>query len=649
MAAMHDPLTTLQGNSRRRLLLIVGAAAALLIVAAVIGERHLKSTVEHMISARAGRQVRIGGDLQTHLFSAHPSVSAREVSIANPAWMPPGVTAEAARVALLLEWHWALPPLQIRRLEIGGAKLHLVRDAQGHANWLLHEEGPGGGPPLVHSLAMPDVRVELHDALGQLEFTGTVSAGDATAEGGVAPLRVEGAGQLNGRSASFLVLADPLAGVRRDQPYHFRVEERSGATRLHGQGYLEHAFDFRRLQGTFEIRGPDLGEMYYLVGLKLPQTAAFELSAKVARSGARFMYTDLRATAGESDIAGSVSAERSAGRGRFEAQLTSTRLRLADLTGTAEQSTAGTEAPSLKVLRIPDTPFKVAGLKKNDAVVKVRIRELDLGRIVLSDASAGVAIENAVLSITDVKAGIAGGALTGSARLDAGQAVPRGALDVVLIGAQLERLKRSPAAAGGLGGELDIRAQLKGTGTSWHGMALSADGTVTAVIPQGTLRAALAEAASLELAGALGLMTKSQKQTAVRCAVASFSAHEGVLSARTIVVDTDKALITASGDAQIDTEALDFILRGHPKTAALALHSAVAVRGTLAHPQFKLAGEGTATQSGVAVALGVTLTPVAALLVFVNPGLAHNADCAGLLESVRPGPVPGTEALPVTE
>ena len=85
------------------------------------------------------------------------------------------------------------------------------------------------------------------------------------------------------------------------------------------------------------------------------------------------------------------------------------------------------------------------------------------------------------------------------------------------------------------------------------------------MIPQGTVRAALAEAASLELAGAFGLMTKSQKPTAVRCAVASFGAHEGVVSARTVVFDTDKALITMTGEAQIDTEALDFTLRGHPK------------------------------------------------------------------------------------
>jgi AsmA family protein len=631
---MNNPMTARIDSRARRALLIVGGVAAVLVVTVVIAERHLKATLEHVISARTGRQVRIGGQLQTQLFSRHPSIIAGEVAIDNPTWMPPGVTAEVSRVAVLLEWHWALPPFQIRRLEIDGANLHLVRDAQGRANWHMREEGPGKGPPLIHSLAMPEARVELHDARRHLEFTGTVSAADGTAEGGAAPLKIEGAGELNGRAASFRILGDPLAEVRRDQPYHFKLEERSGATHLNGQGLLEHPFDFRQLQGSFEIRGPNMGDVYYVAGLKLPQTGAFALSGKLMRNGTRFESADVRATSGESDIAGSVSVDREAGRAHIEAQLTSARLRIADLGSHETSQTAATaESQPPKSLKIPDTPLKVAGLRKSDALVSFRARELDLGRLVLGEVTGKLSLEDGVLSVTGVRAGFAGGALTGSARLDASHSVPRGSLDVVLAGAQLEQLKSAPAAMGGLSGLLSARAQLSGSGPSLQAMASTAEGTVTAVIPRGTVRAALAEAASLELAGALGLMTKSQKETGVRCAVASFTAHEGVLSARTVMVDTDKALITMTGDAQIDTEALDFTLRGRPKTAALALHSAVAVRGTLTHPQLHLAGDHAAVQTGAAAALAVTLAPVAALLAFVNPGLAHDADCAALLAS----------------
>jgi hypothetical protein len=90
-------------------------------------------------------------------------------------------------------------------------------------------------------------------------------------------------------------------------------------------------------------------------------------------------------------------------------------------------------------------------------------------------------------------------------------------------------------------------------------------------------------------------------------------------------------LITGGGEAHMDTEALDFWVRGRPKKPTLRLRSAVAVRGTLSHPQFSLGAGGATAQAGAAVALGVVLSPLASVLAFVSPGLAHDADCQGLL------------------
>jgi AsmA family protein len=641
MPAMDESRTSAT-RPRWRALQIATGIIVVLIAGVVIGERHLKGALEHLIATRTGRQVHIG-ELQTNLLSLHPSLRAREVSLGNPSWSPPGTMAEVAGVGLLLEWHWAWPPLQIHRLELEGASLHLVRDEQDHANWRMHDGGPGKGPPLIHSLSMTNARVELHDARRHLEFTGTVSAADSIPDSAPAALRIEGSGRLNGRTASFVLLGDPLAGVQRDQPYHFKLDERSGTARLQGRGYLDHPFDFRQLQGSFELRGSDMGDVYYLVGLKLPQTAAFTFYGKLARDGTRFVYTDLRAASGESDLEGSVNVDRPHGRSRIEAKLTSRRLRLADVGARAAAGAAAPNdpvdtaksPPAQKLLKIPDTPLKVAGLQKSDAVVTFHARQVEAGHIDLDDVSGKLSIDKGVLTVSAIQAKVAGGELSGGAQLDASHAVPRGSLDVVISGAQLEQLRGGHAAMSGLSGPLSLRAQLKGTGTSYHEMATTADGTLTAVVPRGTMRAALAEAASLELAGALGLLTKSQKETGVRCAVASFGAHEGVLTARSIVIDTDKALITASGDAQLDSEALNFTLRGHPKSPTLALHSSVAVRGTLAHPQFRLSGDKAAAQTGVAAALGVVLTPLAAGLAFVNPGLAHNADCEALIADLQ--------------
>ena len=87
----------------------------------------------------------------------------------------------------------------------------------------------------------------------------------------------------------------------------------------------------------------------------------------------------------------------------------------------------------------------------------------------------------------------------------------------------------------------------------------------------------------------------------------------------------------------MDCQTLDLTLRGHPKHPRLALRSALRVQGTLRRPEFRLANSGALAQAGIAAGLSVVLTPLAAILAFVNPGLAHNADCTELLDQAARG------------
>ena len=266
----------------QRAALIAGLVLLLLVAGLLIAQRHLEGVLLHTASARSGRAIRIDGGFEAHVLSRHPTLSAQGVVIGNPPFMPPGVTAEIGAVRVTLAWTFSRHPLEIRRLELQGVTLHLVRDAAGRANWHQAPEGPGAGPPLVRSLAMPAARVSLDDDRRHLKFRGTVSAGDVPGSA-PAPLRIEGSGDLNGRPASFTIDGAPLALARHDRPYAFTFEERSGATRLKGQGALEQPFDFRRAQVSFEGSGADLKDAYYAVGLRLPQTGAFHASGTLER------------------------------------------------------------------------------------------------------------------------------------------------------------------------------------------------------------------------------------------------------------------------------------------------------------------------------------------------------------------------------
>jgi AsmA family protein len=617
----------------RRAALAFAAVVALLVVGLVVLERHAQPFVLRMLSAHTGRQIRVDGNFELHLLTRHPRFTADQVTIGNPAWMQPGTLASIGTVSADLLWQLSWRPLRIRRLELLGAAFTLVRTADTRANWHMSPEGPGKGPPLIESLYVPDARVDLNDERHHLQFSGKVSAQDRADAGAAPPLQIRGRGTLNGRKASIAIDGDPLATARADQPYHFTVDETSGAARLSGQGALERPFDMRALQATFEVTGPDMSEAYFLVGLHLPPTGAFRLNGRLERQGKRFFYRNLVATTGASDLRGSLAVDGSSGRTRIEGELTSEVLRLRDIGKAAAGHATDSDSDT------PDTadkPLRLAGLSRSDWRISYRADELQAGSQVLTAVAASMSIEHGVLRLEHVAATLAGGSISADARLDGAASPPRAALEVSARDVQLEQLAHG-AQAPLLSGAASGRIRLSGEGKSIHDLLSTANGTAAVLLPGGTLRESAAELASLDLKGALGVLLKSREQTPVRCGVASFEVHDGTATSRSLLLDTQKVLITGAGDVQMDSQALNLTLRGHPKGPRLGVRSAVAIRGTLRHPEFKLSGDGALAQAGIAVGLGVVLTPLAAILAFVDPGLAKNADCTELLQQAAAG------------
>ena len=608
--------------------IVLGAAGLLW------GERHARVLILHLVTARTGREARIDGPFSLRLFTRDPLLSAQQVLIGNPPWMDPGVTARAQALTLHLTWQLSLPPLRLQHIEAQGVELTLVRDAQGHANWHLGPEGAGRGPPLIRGLDVPDAHVTLSDARRHLDFTGVVSALDHSDSGEPGGLRIRGEGRLNGRAASFALEGDPLAAVRPGMPYHFVFREASGEARLTAHLELPRPFDLRSLHGPFEISGATFADVYFLVGLHLPETGPFTLAGGFEREQKRFVYRDLAAHFGGSDLGGTLQVDSSSGRAHVTGGLSSRFLLLSDIgRGNSAAASATAAAPAT-----PHAQVNIAALKRGDWNITFRAAALQLGSQILRPASASLSIEQGVLRAEQVQAGIAGGEITAEARLDVTPNPPQGTLELRLRDLELAEL--TPSGRSGFTGRLSARMKLTGEGRSFHDLLSTANGTVAALLPGGTLRESTAELTSLDVNGALGALLKSHEQTPIRCGVASFEVQDGVAAARTLLLDTENVLVSGNGQVHLDSEALDLTLEGHPKHPRLGLHSAVSIRGTLRQPQVRLAGKGALVQAGAAIGLGIALTPLAALLAFINPGLAHNADCAQLLEAGATAGVP---------
>ena len=617
-------------------------AALPVCIAVLIDGQHLRAPFVHFVAARLGRPLQVDGAIETHLLSMRPRVVAQHVTIGNPPWTPPGVTAEIGRLTLVLE-RWPVFGLEfeVRQLEVEDASLRLARDVEGRANWQWsppHTPGAGGGPPLIHSLSATRTRLELDDAVRHLKFTGAISARDLPTVMGSAPWHLEAGGQLNGHAATVALNGDPLSTVSHSRPYRFAFAERSSGSRLDGRGQIAQPFDFRVLEATAEVGGEDLKDLFFLIGVSLPDTGRYRLSVKVERQHSRFRYSDLAVSSGQSDLHGALTIETAGGRPRIEGELSSQLLRSADIGAAAAGRAAQSREPPLL---LPDAMLPLDALRSGDAQVDYRAGTVQIGRLPLQAAVAHIAIDHGTLSVAPLSATLYEGKLTARARLDASRepALAKFELRISdLHPALFEHTSSGPPPFDGL---IQVRLDLTGQGRSIHEFAADSNGTVTAVVPHGTLRAAFAELIGADFARGLGLLlAKDQKETAVRCGVASFEVQQGIMHVRTLLLDTDPVLISGEGEIHLDSETIELALHGQPKHHHLMrLQAPVLVRGTLSHPSLGMQGGNGAAQTTKAIAVGIARAPLE-ILGFVDADLAKNADCASLLQSAKNQGVP---------
>jgi len=604
--AMDEPPKP-PGQSRLRSRWLLGTLAVAAVLAALLigamtwindGD-HLRAPLRRYFRSQTGRDIRIDGSLEVSLFSSHPTLQASRVTIGNPPWSAPGNFAEVESLTAVLDWPFG-QRITLESLELHGAKLHFQRDVAGHANWHWHAPGifAGFGLPILHSLSAPDAHVDLHDERRHLDFDGTLTTRHTKPDD---PLRLNATGRLNGRDVTLTIDGEPLAKVAPGKPFHFTFDERSSGSRLAGHGTIPQPFDFRWLDVDLQASGKNLKDLYFLAGVYLPDTGQYQLSGKLQRRNLTFKLIDLVAVSGKSDARCNLtSVLNNAGRAHVDIDLESNVLRLEDLgvrtTGaeatdhrppepTSAEPSSPEKAPSL-----PGTPLNFAGLRRADYAVSLNIKRLDTRRLSFTTVAGNMTIDHGNITVPRLSGRLEDGKLDARIKLDAKTDTPTVNIDLTVTNLQLGRLPRKdPSQPPPLEGLLQGRADLKGHGKSVRDLAASASGRVRAMIPQGAIRASLAEITGMDFRG-LGLMlTKNKQDTAIRCGFADGQVNEGTLTAQTLVLDTDPVLITGGGTLELASETLDLELEGHPKgLRVLRLSAPISVRGPVNHPSFAL-------------------------------------------------------------
>lgn len=638
----------------------------LLIALALIDWNAFKGPIERMASARSGRTITIGGPLEVHVWSSTPRVTLSALTVGNPPWGKgdqPMVRIE--RVHAQLEW---LPLLKgdviFPRVELVRPQVYLHREPSGRANWTFENTRPSNAPagkppklPVVRDFLVQDGQLIVHDEVLHLEVRGTVQAREQGTHENPQAFAIQGQGTLNKQPFSLHVAGGPLVNLDPDQPYPFHIELAAGDIRAGAEGRLRKPFDFARMSFDAHASGGDLADVYYLTHLALPNTPPFELSAHIDRDVKQIRVTELAGKLGQSDLRGELAIDASLKRPSIKGSLTSKQLRLKDLAASlgGKPTTPGTlqkvaeppkrsrrgeqEAPPPANTRLfPTARLQVERVRAMDADVAFAAEAIEAGSLPLKKVAFHVKLDDGALALEPFEFEMPQGNVHGTAHIDARGKIPRTEIDLRMTNIQLDQLKgKAPDATPPLGGVMQARAHLTGKGDSLHDVMADADGRASVILPHGEVRAALAELTGINVARGLGLLLKGDKERDdIRCGVAQFDIQDGLMRADRVVFDTETVRITGRGDVRLGPEELDLEIKGEPKKLRLArLRTPIEINGHLRKPSIGIDTGKTLKQGAIATALGTVLTPLAAIIAFVDPGLAKDENCAALLASAE--------------
>ena len=651
-------------RAKKIFLWIAGVFAALVLVLVLtlllFDWNTLKHPIERMASAASGREVRIEGPLQVHIWSLTPSAVINGLRIGNPPWevQRPMVSVERVEVNLKL-----LPLLKgdvvVPRLALIKPDVYLHQDKAGKANWSFESKAPTNAPaskpskiPALQDLLIENGKLELYDDMRHLKVNGTIQARDQKTQADPTPFKIQANGTINEQRFEFKVAGGPLIHLDPEHPYPFNLSIQAGDLKVQSDGRVLKPFDLGKLDFEVTVSGKDLAEGFYLTQLALPNTAPFNLHAHIARDGLRIKVTDIRGKVGESDLKGTLDIDATRKRPYMQGDLISDQLRLKDLAASlgadskggnsldakAEAATAAktpkAAAPAPAKHLFPDAHLQVARVRAMDADVKFSAKAIDAGSLPMKKVSFHLKLDNGVLAIDPFAFDLPQGQIAGQAQIDARKDLPHVKMDVRLKDIQLGQLKpKKPDSSAPLEGVMQARFVVEGDGDSIHSLAAVANGKLTAIVPSGEITAGFAQLTSIDVAKGLGLLlAKGDQKAAVRCAVIQYSLTDGVMSTDNVTVDTQNVLITGSGGANLGPEELFLQIKGAPKKFTFTrLRTPIKIGGHLADPKFGVDIASTLKQGAVAAALGTLATPAAAILAFVDPGLAKDQNCAGMI------------------
>lgn len=624
----------------------LGSLVLLIVAAGVGGYLYLTSgdfraRIAGAAGAYSGRETKI--EQVSIDWSFTPRVRLVGVEIANSKW---GKAPHMLRVAEaefdlrlwpLLKGDVVLPSLVLRKPEIAievGDKEQL--------NWSFSESPMVRGAteaakpenrfetPLIGRLEITEGRIQYQDSRRKLQLDGTVST--AQGQAGEQPqtkLTLEGKLQDRPLKVSFV---GGSAVMLRDtsQPYPIDLKIAFGATRLTAKGTLDDPFEWKGANVDLTLSGPNLSEIYPLLGIPGPPTPPYRISGKLDRDPGLWKFINTKWRVGDSDLTGDVLIDDKRRPNFLSAKLVSNNLAFKDLAplvgappgrGTVNAKQAETQARLEATGDLfPNVPLHVEKLRAMNMDVT-----LDARKVVAPDylpvqaLSFRVLINDGVATAKPLTLKLIGsGTITGEMAIDAKTENPKVSANLKANSIELQTFFRNSQYFDTTQGRIRGSVALVGHGRSLAQVMGGADGHVEVALGGGSVSSLMVSLAGLQLFDALILYVSGDKRIPILCAMGRMNFNKGTITLDKTLLDTRKSVLDVRGTVALQSQVMNMEVKAYPKSFDLLdLHGPVSVTGKIRQPQV-----GTGRSFPIP-------TPVF--------GTAKDVDCPGLTERLFTG------------
>lgn len=637
-----------------------GILAALLVIVLLIltfaNWNALRGPIGKMASGMAGRQIVIAGDLKVNPWSLTPRIEVNGLRIGNPYWgarrnlvwaKPEDYLASVPRAKARIEfWPLLAGDVVFRELELTQPDIRLSRDAEGLANWgkdpSIKTQNKPLQLPLMKRFDIKDGQLKFTDGKRKVVLQARLNSGESMGASPNGAFNLTGDGTLNNQPFKLVMTGGGLLKVNRNRPYAFKFDLNAGPTQIIADGAIARPFDLSRYSADIKASGNDLADIYAIIGLALPNTPPYDLRTRLSRTPKGYTLADIGGRVGDSDLAGRMDVLTDRPRKKIEADITSKSLDFDDLAAvlgappSTDQGEAASPEQRAEAARLgrqgrvlPDARLRLDKVRSMDAHLNFKAARVVDAPFPLRSATLELTLDNGVMKFTPVMFELPRGNLNAFVTLDARKDVPIVDMDARIRKARIEDFFKTKDV---IEGGFLARAKLRGAGDTVREAAATSNGTVTMVMPRGQVREAFAELTGINVARGLGLYLSGDKsQTDLRCGVASFEVKNGVARPSLMVFDTEDIRIHGGGNVDLRNETMDLKIQGDSKKPRfLKVDAPITFTGHWRTPKIGVEAD-DAVKQGLVGGLASLINPLAALLPFVDAGLAEDADCKAML------------------